>query len=116
MENKHKRKTVIWAPGSHMGSTQPPASTGRTQELRCDVSVGIVSLRHIEYAGTRLASQDTLSKFSIHPCFQTEKCHTEYEDLGDRKVMVESKVRLGCVISSSLPGLRFHLNSFSRGT
>lgn len=59
----------------------------------------------------------TLSKSSIHPCFQTEKRHTECDDLGDRKVMVmvESKIRFGCVIPSSHPGLRFHLNSFSRG-
>lgn len=77
----------------------------------------LVSLRHIGYAGMRLGSQDTLSKFSIYLYFQTEKRHTEYNDLGDREVMVmvESKVRLGCVIPSSLPGLRFHLNSFYRG-
>lgn len=75
-----------------------------------------MAFRYIGYAGTRLGSQDTLLRFSIHPHFQTKNPHTVYDDLGDGKVtvMVESKVRLSCVIPipSSLHGLRFHLNSF----
>lgn len=81
----------------------------------CDVSVGMASPRHIGYAGTRI-SRHSAQVPNPPPTFKLKKPHTVYDDLGDGKVMVmvESKVRLSCVIPipSSLHGLRFHLNSF----
>lgn len=78
--------TVVWALGSHMGTHSLMQQLGGLGSLACDVSVRMAPPRHIGYAGTSLGSRDTLSKFSIHPHFQTEKRHTEYDDLGDRKV------------------------------